>query len=254
MFFALPLHLPTPFSRICRGALSPWRPRPERAARLSPLASLLGLCAGLSLSAASQAAGGHHAVDDAAILEAGQCQLETWLESAPGRKLQHLGPACQVLGVELGGSLERSSLGAEPPQRSAALQLKWATEVRPGLSLGAIWSPGWELAPTRTASRLLLGLLSWAPHADWALHLNLGRDLHAEAKQARRYGAALEWQASAQMQFLAESWRDALGSQRRLGVRYSFAPQLTLDLSRAQASEPLRPAWWTLGLSWTFER
>lgn len=50
----------------------------------------------------ARAAGGHHAVDDAAILEPGQCYIETWLgrETRGARRLLHAGPACRVAGVD----------------------------------------------------------------------------------------------------------------------------------------------------------
>ena len=45
-----------------------------REAVLVSIASLVAM--------AARAAGGHHSVDDATILDPGQCQLETWFEHA----------------------------------------------------------------------------------------------------------------------------------------------------------------------------
>ncbi|MDB5847914.1 MAG: hypothetical protein JWP29_1666, partial [Rhodoferax sp.] len=51
---------------------------------MKALKASLVLLGGLAAGAGALAAGGHHAVDDAAILDAGQCELESWLASARG--------------------------------------------------------------------------------------------------------------------------------------------------------------------------
>lgn len=64
----------------------------------------------------AQAAGGHPAVDDANLLEPGQCKLELWgeRESGAARTLVHAGPGCRVGAVELG----LSGLDSLMPARS----------------------------------------------------------------------------------------------------------------------------------------
>ena len=60
----------------------------------------------------AHAAGGHHAVDDAAILEPGECQVETWADRERGgdRTLVHVGPACRIGPLEIGVNLDRTRM------------------------------------------------------------------------------------------------------------------------------------------------
>ncbi|NCT83958.1 MAG: hypothetical protein GXC94_12475 [Comamonadaceae bacterium] len=210
----------------------------------------LAALAGLLLPLGGWAAGGHHAVDDAAILEPGQCHLEAWAEAAGGHRLQHLGPACHVLGVEAGLSLEHDAVGVQ----GAGLHLKWARALQPGLDVGLVWAAGWQSGETRFAGQTLLLPLSWVPHDDLVLHLNLGREFRPHGADVGRYGAALEWRVAPRWQALAEGWRDARGPQRRLGLRYAAGERVSVDLSRAQAQAASRSAWWTLGLNWAVGR
>ena len=60
-------------------------------------------------------AGGHFDVDDAAMVEPGRCQVETWWLRAPAAvtTLLHLGPACRVGPLELGLNLDRVAATGE---------------------------------------------------------------------------------------------------------------------------------------------
>lgn len=54
------------------------------------------------VSQSANAAGGHQAVDDATLLDAGRCKFERWAERDTGgaRSLYHLGTGCRVGAVE----------------------------------------------------------------------------------------------------------------------------------------------------------
>src|SRR6478609_12199435 len=89
------------------------------------------------------AAGGHHGVDDAAILEPGQCELESWFARANGgEKLVHAGTVCRVGPVELGfsGDYARLNNGSET---GWSVPVKWAASVADGFSLGLSVTPFW---------------------------------------------------------------------------------------------------------------
>lgn len=199
------------------------------------------------------AAGGHHAVDDAAILEPGQCVLEVWLEHAADRRLQHVGPACRVHGVELGLNLDRNAQDGLRPVRSGGLQLKWATALSPTFSLGAVWGSTWQSETPRHAGQSLLLPLTWQISPELVVHVNLGRDFRRRAADVTRRGAAIEWQPLAQWQGLVEWFDDGQRAQRRVGLRHLFSERLTLDLSRAEGVARPHGAWWTLGLNWLFD-
>lgn len=208
----------------------------------------------LGLQGTAQAAGGHHAVDDAAILEPGQCQAEFWFERADGRRLAHVGPACRLGDVELGLNLDDGRLSGAPGLRSGGPQLKWATELLPTLSVGAVWDATWQNTQPHRMGQSLLIPLTWAPREDVAIHLNLGRDLRHQAADLTRRGVALEWLPHPQWQGLAEWFDDGLRTHRRLGLRHLVSERLSLDLSRAAPVGQAGDAWWTVGLNWTFAR
>src|SRR4051812_36577695 len=89
-------------------------------------------CAGL----AAQAAGGHHAVDDATILGRGECEQDTWASRAQGGgQLLHAGLSCRAGPVELGGAGEHVR-GDEGSATSWQAEVKWAHEIADGLGFG----------------------------------------------------------------------------------------------------------------------
>ena len=93
----------------------------------------------------THAAGGHHSVDDAAILDAGQCQVETWTDQHANnaQDLLHVGPACRVGMVEIGLNLEREH-GSEGRTVRASPQVKWAFAIGDSLSAGVLATAGWQ--------------------------------------------------------------------------------------------------------------
>lgn len=236
---------PLPFDNTLERFTRPLWPR-------GPISIAVAGLAGLVIGFApthSRAAGGHHAVDDAAIAEPGQCQLEAWAERARGQGLQHAGGACRVSGIEFGLSLDRSSPPDGPAVHALGAQVKWAQELQPGLSIGAFWGATWQSGSPRFAGHVLLLPLTWTPAPSLSVHLNVGRDLPARQPGAAHHGAALEWQITPAWQALAETWKDGQGSHHRAGLRYVINEQWSVDLSRAQARSGGRPAWWTLGLN-----
>jgi len=202
------------------------------------------------------AAGGHHAIDDAAILEPGACKVEGWYErsSAPGRLL-HLGTGCRVGPVEVAAATE--------PQRQDgssfadhALQVKWATELAPGLSAGASLSPGWQShARPRYQGTSLVGLLTWQPAADIGLHANVGRDFVRAGRDEPRGGLSVDWSpGGGAWKLMAERFRQDAGHFARAGLRWAAADGWTVDLSRAVRRSGPGDHSWTLGLTREFSR
>lgn len=219
-----------------------------------------GLCTALlGLSSAALAAGGHHAVDDAAILDPGQCQLETWVDrdAAQGRGLLHLGPACRVGAVELGLNLDRSSGAGASSGTALGPQIKWAHAVTEQLSVGLLGAASWDSRP-RQASRYLgsslVVPLSLQLSEQWAAHLNLGRDFRAGRADSSRAGAALEWAPQQAWSLIAERFREGGLNAGRLGGRWQLSRALSLDLSRASGLGTHPPSWWTLGLNLVVDR
>lgn len=216
------------------------------------------LLAGLAILAAAGAAwsaGGHHAVDDAAILDEGQCKLEPWLTAGHGgQRLWHLGAGCRVGPVELNAALDHAR-GGGASQTGYGLQTKWATELAAGFSAGlSLAASSQTHVRPRYQGSTLSALLTWAARDDLALHLNVGRDFLHRAADQNRSGVAAEWTAAAGWSLVAERFLANHTHYARTGVRWGFADGWSVDLSRAQQLRGPGASNWTLGAIWQFPR
>ena len=222
------------------------RQRPVRGAALLAL---------LLFAGAAQAAGGHHAVDDAEILEPGACKVDGWISRAKGgERLLHLGNGCRVGPVELEFAGEYARDGSNS-QTGYGLQAKWAAEWLPGLRVGAaLGASSQARARPRYQGAALVGLLTWAADENLALHLNLGRDFVHRGRDETRGGVAAEWTVRPGWSLLAERYREEASHFVRGGVRWLASESVTVDLSRAHRLAGEAPSSWTLGLSWQFDR
>nr|WP_316641665.1 hypothetical protein [uncultured Roseateles sp.] len=217
----------------------------------------MALCAWLAGTASpASAAGGHYAVDDAAILEPGQCQLETWLEREAGnaRRLLHVGPACRLGPVEIGLNLDRVRLGSSSTTSVLGPQLKWARALTEQLSIGLAAAASWQHHAPHYLGSTLVVPISYQLSDRWLAHINIGRDFRAGQADGSRAGAALEWSPDAAWSLIGERFRDSGANSWRLGGRWNLTPSLSLDLSRAKGLGPRPPAWWSLGLNAVVDR
>lgn len=210
----------------------------------------------LAAPALAGAAGGHHAVDDATILDPGQCELESWYGRARAREdVLHLGPNCRLGPVEVGVAAERAR-GEGAYETLAGAQLKWATPLgdsawRTGFSI----TPQWRHAgSTAYAGTTVMALLTWNASEQWTAHANFGRDLVRGGPGAARRGVSLEWAPHADWSFVAERYQEQRTQLARVGARWSVAPDWTVDFSRAQRLHGPLPSTWTVGLTRAFER
>lgn len=211
--------------------------------------------AACTLSATVWAAGGHHAVDDAEILDPGACELETWYErSGAPRRLAHLGAGCRVGPVELGAASEYEREDGTSAT-GHGLQVKWATEIAKGLRLGAAVSPSWQARERpRFQGTVGLALLTWEASDTVRLHANLGRDFAHRASDEDRGGVSADWAFATGWTVMAERYRQEGGHFARAGLRWQPAEGWTLDLSRAVRVRGEGSNSWTAGLTYEFDR
>jgi len=218
-----------------------------REAVLVSIASLVAM--------AARAAGGHHSVDDATILDPGQCQLETWFEHAEssGAHLGHVGPACRVGPVELGLNFDaiRTSVGERT--NFGGVQAKWARPLTEKISIGAVVSATWQDRSPHHVGTGILVPLTWQATEALQIHVNAGRDFLDNAPDADRGGIAAEWSASQEWSFVAERFRELHTDRWRLAARYTLNTKVSFDLSRAQGLGKA-PSSWTAGVNWVFDR
>jgi hypothetical protein len=204
---------------------------------------------------AAHAAGGHHSVDDAAILDPGQCQLETWLEHAESSAahVSHVGPACRVAAIELGLNVDAFRTSAGERTNVAGVQAKWARPLTEKVSIGAVVGAAWQ---DRSPHRVGIGVvlpLTWQATETLQVHVNAGRDFLHDAPDADRGGVAAEWSPSKQWSFVAERFRELHTDRWRLGARCALNGNVSVDLSRAQGLGSA-PSSWALGVNWVFDR
>ncbi len=211
----------------------------------------LVLCAPLNLAFClhAQAAGGHHFVDDASMLEPGQSQLELWTEQAPRRDLEHLGPGWHFAGLEWGLNLDRAHAHDAPVLHSGGLQVKWAREWLPGWSAGAVAGVNWQSEAPHHAGQWLLLPVSWQAAPGLAVHLNVGRHFPRGMAAHSWRGIAVEWQPLQRWQGLVEWFHDGQGPLHRVGLRYLASDAVSIDLSRGAHAGAHGDPWWTLGLN-----
>lgn len=204
-----------------------------------------GLLPCLQLPGTAWAAGGHHAIDDAAVIAPGECQLELWIDRQRGRSLEHVGPACHWKGLELGINLEHASARGESSTWLVAPQIKWAADVHQTLGVGIVLTATRQSQAPKGGYAVLVPL-SWRPEARMALHLNLGLDWARGERTRTHRGAAIEWTPAERWLTVAEWAHDGNAPLARVGLRYLATPASTWDLSYARAGI------WTLGWNRTF--
>jgi hypothetical protein len=218
---------------------------------------LVGKLAGLGMvSLQAHAAGGHHAVDDAAVLEVGKCKLEAWAERETGgaRTLHHLGTGCRVGAVELGLNLDKEKQATLDAATSFGPQIKWAYPLNDGLSIGAVASVKFNSQSPRYASSTLVLPLTWRVTDTLSTHVNWGRNFLRGGVGQPRGGVSLEWAPISDLSLVSERFREAANNSTRLGARYALTPDVKLDISRARSLNAGGVSWWTAGVSWEFDR
>lgn len=208
------------------------------------------------VSLTAQAAGGHHAVDDAAMLDVGKCKLEGWAERETGgaRTLQHLGTGCRVGPVELGVNLDKEKQATLDAATSFGPQIKWAFPLNDVLSVGAVASAKFNSQSPRYASSTLVIPVTWRATNTLSAHLNYGRNFLRGGGGQPRGGLSLEWAPTSDLSLVAERFREAANNSTRLGARYALTPDVKLDISRARSLHSGGVSWWTAGVIWEFDR
>lgn len=232
----------------------PRSPAPQAVVGKHALSLAVGLlCMGLQ----AHAAGGHHAVDDAAMLEPGECQLETWADrdSHGVRSLVHLGPACRIGPVEAGLNLDGVYMTDTGTAAVVGPQIKWAYQLTESVGAGMVLGAGWQTQSPRFVASTLVFPVTWQASESVTFHVNVGRDFRrGDEPDTARAGAAVEWAPLAAWSFVAERFRESDVEHWRAGARYVLSKSASIDVSRAQGLHGGEPTWWTVGLNWAFAR
>ena len=213
-----------------------------------------------AIAASVHAAGGHHSVDDAVLVDPGQCQVELWADrfAATSRGLGHVGPACRFAAIEWGVNLDRITAHGEPTNFVYGVQAKWARPLVDSVTAGVVVAATWQSnAPRAFTGGTVIVPLTWQADDTVLVHVNLGRDFLSGMADSNRAGIALEWSPTNDWSFVAERYHENKRNFWRAGARFAINQNLSLDLSRASdfgRTERAASAWWTLGVNWAFDR
>ncbi|MEJ7687153.1 MAG: hypothetical protein WKG52_09270 [Variovorax sp.] len=214
----------------------------------------------VAVFAGSQAtAGGHFDVDDAYLLDPGQCQYETWLSRTrvePARNF-HFGPACRLGPFEVGIAFDRSSTGQSAAESNLGPQIKWAFfgGSEAPFSAAVAWSTTRNFSTHGKPGRQLLLPLTWRGAENLRVHANLGADWSTgDSVRTSRRGAAVEWALlDDRLSLIAERNRAHGLWTSRLGARLHLTPLVSLDISAARSS-PDGARMFVVGLNQEFSR
>jgi len=216
------------------------------------LARSLALVAAISATA-SHAIGGHFAVDDATILDVGQCQVEIWGERADDAgALFHVGPACRVGPIELSLNAERIEPRGGGPLTLIGPQIKWATPVDDRVSVGVVASATWRGSAPHVVVATLYAPLSVRVAGPLLVSVDFGRDWLRDSVSRPHVGVSFEWQVTPAWTLVGERFRQFGGDFARLGVHWQPNASLGFDLSRARGLGPAAERAWTLGATLAF--
>jgi hypothetical protein len=210
------------------------------------LAAIALACA----ASAVQAAGGHHAVDDATIQGRAECEQETWSSRASdGERLLHAGLSCRVGPVELGAAGEHSR-NDDGPATIWQAEVKWARSVSDSMSIGFDLLPAWAAhqRPRYLGTRFA-ALATWSTNPALAVHVNVGRDFLRDGRDLANGGVAVEWMPVPRWSLLLERYLDSETHFLRSGARWSAGRQWAVDVSYAQRLSGAIPSFWTVGLT-----
>ncbi len=204
-------------------------------------------------AATAHAAGGHFAVDDASILDPGQCQVEVWRDGADHvGSVWHVGPACRVGPVELAVNAERVDVRDRPTQTLLGPQIKWARAIDERLSIGLVVGATWRDATSRYVGATAYVPLTVQLVESLQMHVNVGQDWLHEGPDRGRGGISLEWQATPAWALIGERFRQLGGDFARVGVHWQAEDAIGFDLSRARGLGAAAASGWAIGISWAF--
>lgn len=206
------------------------------------------LAAALLAHAGAARAGASLYVDDAATVERGRCQLESWLRVAAPARESTLAPACNLGGAEFGLSLSDHAAPHAPAAQS--LGAKRVLHAADGWAIAASIAAdgsggryqGWSFNLPLTLRADAGGARLW--------HFNLGwsRPRHGRARPTG--GIGLEQALAADWTALAELYADPHGDPGgQFGLRRALGADASLDLVLGARERDPHGPWLTLGFN-----
>jgi hypothetical protein len=186
----------------------------------------------LIVAASSAQAAQPLVTDDAAVVAPKTCQLEAWARSTHDSHEYWAQPACNFGGdLELSVGVAGVHSDAGESSSNALLQVKTVPFPRDGgtWSFGVVAGAARDTGASHGSSAFQVyyakALASWYPRNDVEIDFNLGAaNVYASGTFAIG-GAAVQYAAVANLQLLAEAFRDEPGRGKyQVGVRWIVIP------------------------------
>ena len=204
--------------------------------------------------------------DDAGVLDAGECEIETFVERSRVRgEPSYLGGSVQP-GCGIGLNTQLSAIGARVDGEPATTHLGFAgktaliplTESGAGLTVG--YSFEWSRSSGqsfRSDSGLLIAIATFPLAQDWFAHVNFGwQRIQQPRENMLFWGAAIEREsvASTRLDLMAEAYRESDASPWfAVGARYRLIDiRLSINGSIAIKSGSERETRATIGARLAF--
>ena len=210
----------------------------------------------LMLCWTSARAGAPLITDDAAIVEAKSCQLESWIEFAHGARAYWAMPACNFTGnleLAVGGA------GVNPDGTSSSYQYGVQAKTVFGQGGDGFWSVGAvggvirDTGPVESdassTTYYAKALLSLYPSDAFEIDLNLGASNVFGAGATVTAGVAVQYEVLPRATLLAEIFRDERGPGKfQLGARYALdsAPIEAYVSYGNRLGSAAGEAWWVI--------
>jgi hypothetical protein len=208
----------------------------------------------LQICTQAHAAGGHHLVDDANMLDRGQCHVETWGEVYQrGGELFHVAPGCRAGFTELSLAFEYDNVDFEPI-KSLEPQIKTVLNPDDDVRVAFVFNSAIETGGRHGESNIYIPLT--VDKIDGIeIHANLGYSWERGEHSSLIWGFAAEPAITQRLHAIGEIAQLA-DKQRiiQLGLRYYLIPELlNFDLSIARRLNRERDNYLTAGITWTFD-
>ena len=196
----------------------------------------------VAMGATSAFAGRPLTTEDAAILPAGRCQLETWIDRSDDAATGWLVPACNLgLGTELQAGFARTRIDGQARFSEAYVQaktlLREMTDGEPwgvGLVLGVIRRPRNEMHRGWDNPYAIVPFTQSICGTPLTFHANVGWSRDRETRRdVTLWGAGIEAAIDPRITLLAETYGENAGKPFvRIGGRWSAIPNtLEVDLT-----------------------
>lgn len=199
----------------------------------------------------AHASGGSYLVDDASVVGAGKCQLESWLRAwSNGSDGVWAVPACGVGPVEFGLSLHRqqgeAGLGLSPA-------VKWQLRNGDDHGIGLAVEVNTTYQHDRHVASQAYASTSFGldDARRWMVDLNLGVDRERDRSAHPIEGAGVSYALDERWSLLAERFWSRGSVSDQAGVRLAFGDS-SLDLVVGREMARLRSHWVNVGWNAAF--